>query len=146
MTRTFDPRSKKPTTRRRFDFICHTSAFFGAKHVPLCCGEASHNASIQNINLYKYVDQDLTIQELYFCLMVEETMKQLGVQDVYGVIFFLLGRPNISTRAKVKYAIQGTSVASTIFRALLDIDMPFRMPTRGGRANSDSRISGLAGA
>lgn len=98
------------------------------------------SASTQKINLYRYGDRDLLAQELYFCLMVEETMKQLGVQDVYGVILFLLGRPNMPTRAKVKYAIQGTSVASIICRALLDIDMPSRMPTLTGKTLSTLRI------
>jgi hypothetical protein len=98
------------------------------------------DAPDQKINLYKYGARELTTQELFFCLMVEETMRQLGVQDVYAVILFLLGRPNISTRAKVKYAIEGTSVASVICRALFDVDMPFRMSTLTGKTLATLRI------
>ena len=96
--------------------------------------------SDRNVNFYKYGDRELAIQELFFCLMAEETMKQLGAQDVYAVILFLLGRPNLSTRAKVRYAIEGTSVASVICRAIFDVDMPFRMPTLTGKTLATRRI------
>lgn len=94
----------------------------------------------RTVNLYEYGGRKLTTQELFLCLMVEETMKQLGIQDVYAVIFYLLGRPNLGTRAKLKHAIQGTSVASLICRALFDVDMPFRMPTLTGRTLASLRI------
>jgi hypothetical protein len=94
----------------------------------------------QKENLYDYGERKLTPQELFFCLMVEETMMQLGVQDVYSVIFFLLGRPILSTRGKLKGAIPGTSVASVICRALFDVDMPFRMPTLTGKKLATLKI------
>jgi hypothetical protein len=94
----------------------------------------------QKATLYKYGGRDLTTQELFFCLMVEETMQQVGVQDTYAVIFYLLGYPNVGTRAKLKYAIEGTSVASIICRSVFDVDMPFRMPTLTGKTLATLRI------
>ncbi|GAB7539960.1 STM2901 family protein [Burkholderia sp. 3C] len=91
-------------------------------------------------NLYQYDGHDLTSPELFFYLMTDETIKQTGIQDVYGVILILLGRPDIGTRGKFKYATPGTSVASIVCRALLDIDMPLRMPTLTGKTLSTLRV------
>jgi hypothetical protein len=75
------------------------------------------------INTYDYEGHKrLTPQGLFFCVMVEETVKALGVEDITAVIAILAGQPVLPTRGKFGGATKGTSVASRVSRALFDYD------------------------
>lgn len=81
-------------------------------------------------NHYTYGGRDnLTGQELYVAILTEETCKRLEVADVAAIIAFLIGQPFLSTRQKFNGATPGTSLASVIARALLDFNLPVRVPT-----------------
>ncbi|NLP64345.1 STM2901 family protein [Paraburkholderia sacchari] len=74
-------------------------------------------------NLYIYGEhKNLTPQGLFFCVMVEETCKALGVEDIVAVVAVLAGQPVLSTRGKFGGATRGTSIASKVSRALFDYD------------------------
>ncbi|WHQ73042.1 STM2901 family protein [Pantoea sp. Lij88] len=62
---------------------------------------------------------NLTPQELLFWVLVEETQKQLGVQDIVAVTGLILGNNNIDVPGKPNTATPGTSVASLFFRKQL---------------------------
>ncbi|MBN3811580.1 hypothetical protein G3N97_21125 [Paraburkholderia sp. Ac-20347] len=64
----------------------------------------------------------MTPQALFFCLMVEETCKVLGVEDAAAVMAILAGQPILPTRGKFGGATRGTSIASKVSRALFDYD------------------------
>ncbi|QBR00309.1 STM2901 family protein [Paraburkholderia pallida] len=75
-------------------------------------------------NVYQFgVHQNLSPSELFFYVAVEETCKQLGVDDVEAVVAILCGQNWISTRAKPNGATKGTSVASLVSRKLLNYDL-----------------------
>ncbi|WP_396329118.1 hypothetical protein [Burkholderia anthina] len=62
---------------------------------------------------YRYYGMvNLTAGELFFWIMVDKTMNQLGVDDVVSVGMILLGKNNLSTRVKPGGAIKGASRAS----------------------------------
>jgi len=78
---------------------------------------------------------NLTAGELFFWIMVDETMNQMGVDDAVSVGLILLGRSNLPTRAKPSDAIQGTSRASKYSRRVFQkAQFPFgwRFPTLVG--------------
>ncbi|CAG2294274.1 MULTISPECIES: STM2901 family protein [Burkholderia] len=78
---------------------------------------------------------NLTAGELFFWIMVDETMNQLGVDDAVSVGMILLGRSNLPTRAKPIDAIQGTSLASKYSRRVFQkAQFPFgwKLPTLVG--------------
>ncbi len=73
---------------------------------------------------------NLTPQELLFWVLVEETEKQLGVQDIAAVSSLILGNNSISVPGKPKTATPGTSVASLFFRKHLSYKFQRRiLPT-----------------
>jgi hypothetical protein len=75
------------------------------------------------LNTYNYEGhKGLTSQGLFFCVMVEETCKALGVEDIAGLIAILAGQPLLPTRGKFGGATKGTSIASRVSRALFDYD------------------------
>ncbi|MFH5254302.1 hypothetical protein ACGTRS_24010 [Burkholderia semiarida] len=59
---------------------------------------------------------NLTAGELFFWIMVDETMNQLGVDDAVSVGMILLGRSNLPTRAKPIDAIQGDVACKQILK------------------------------
>ena len=78
---------------------------------------------------------NLTAGELFFWIMVDETMNQLGVDDVVSVGMILLGKNNVSTRVKPGGAIKGTSRASRYSRRVFQkTQFPFglQLPTLVG--------------
>ncbi|WP_337029269.1 STM2901 family protein [Pantoea agglomerans] len=60
--------------------------------------------------------QNLTPQELLFWVLLDETEKQLGVQDIGAVAGIILGNNSIDVPGKPLSATPGTSVASLFFR------------------------------
>ncbi|UEP47834.1 hypothetical protein LMA00_14420 [Burkholderia ambifaria] len=85
---------------------------------------------------YRYYGMNnLSAGELFFWIMVDETMNQLGVGDVASVGMILLGRNNLPTRTKPIGTIQGTSRASKYSRRVFQkAQFPFglKLPTLVG--------------
>jgi hypothetical protein len=84
---------------------------------------------------------NLSPQELFFWVVVDETLEQLGVQDLAAAFAVVAGQPIISTRAKFKGATKGTSVASIVCRRLLNYDMKHRLPIITGSSLVSLKIS-----
>lgn len=59
---------------------------------------------------------NLTPQELLFWVLLDETQKQLGVQDIVAVANIILGNNNIDVPGKPLTSTPGTSVVSLFFR------------------------------
>lgn len=80
---------------------------------------------------YRYgIHADLGREELFFLIAIDETCKQIGVDDVVGVGMVLLGQRFIPTRSKFNGAVKGTSVASVVLRRLLPYEFKHRiLPT-----------------
>jgi hypothetical protein len=84
-------------------------------------------------NLYRYGDRtDFSAQELFFCVMVEETCHHFGVDDAMEVAMVLAGQNWLPTRAKPAGTIGKTSIASRISRTVLDIRVKKKLPTLVG--------------
>ncbi|MDE8557296.1 STM2901 family protein [Pantoea vagans] len=60
--------------------------------------------------------ENLTPQELLFWVLLDETEKQLGVQDIGAVAAIILGNNSIDVPGKPLTSTPGTSVASLFFR------------------------------
>ncbi|AOJ63941.1 hypothetical protein WL76_09155 [Burkholderia ubonensis] len=74
--------------------------------------------------------RELTPQELFFLIAIDETCKQLGVEDVGAVAAILAGQNWIPTRAKFAGATKNTSLASIGSRALLNYNIKYQiLPT-----------------
>jgi len=72
-------------------------------------------------------------EELYFWIVVDTTLEQLGVDDAAAVVAILSGQPILNTRTKFEGATQGTSLASKYASKLLPYQSPIRLPTLTGR-------------
>ncbi|MCL2895000.1 STM2901 family protein [Brenneria tiliae] len=59
---------------------------------------------------------NLTSQELLFWILIDETEKQLGVQDIIGVAALFLGNNSIEVPGKPGTSTPGTSRSSIFFR------------------------------
>lgn len=59
---------------------------------------------------------NLTSYELFFWILIEETGKQLGTDDIFGVASIILGDNSIDVPGKTITATRGTSPASLFFR------------------------------
>jgi hypothetical protein len=92
-------------------------------------------------NVYVYDGRNLTSQELYLCVLVQETLDHLGVQDIEAVVAIILGRPLLPTRGKFRFATKGTSIASALCRYLFDVELPYRLPTLTGSTLATLRLS-----
>ncbi|NRO97768.1 hypothetical protein GWC77_17745 [Paraburkholderia sp. NMBU_R16] len=82
-------------------------------------------------NAYRYgIHDGLTPAELFFLIVLDETCKQAGVEDVVSVSMVLLGQRFIPTRGKFNGAVKGTSVASVVSRRLLPYEIKHKvLPT-----------------
>ena len=68
-------------------------------------------------NEYRYgIHDGLSREELFLLVAIDETCKQLGVDDVVAVGAILAGQRFIPTRGKFNGAVKGTSVASVVSR------------------------------
>lgn len=80
--------------------------------------------------LYKYHDlENLSSTELFFVIMIDETAKQLDVEDIGAVIAILVGQPILKKNVRLGGATKGTSLASKYIGKTLPYKMPFRAPT-----------------
>ncbi|KVH30731.1 STM2901 family protein [Burkholderia cepacia] len=75
-------------------------------------------------NTYSFgTHRDLTPMELFFLAFIDETCKELGVDDVAAVVAIVAGQNWMPTRAKPFGTTPGTSVASILSRKYLDYDL-----------------------
>jgi len=75
-------------------------------------------------NTYDFgTHRDLTPMELFFLVFIDETCKELGVDDVAAVVAIVTGQNWMPTRAKPFGTTPGTSVASILSRKYLDYDL-----------------------
>ena len=81
---------------------------------------------------------DLEPTELFLFIAVDQTCKQLGIDDVEYVILILSGLPILPTRAKPLGATKGTSVASVMSRSLFRYELK-KEHTNGHRFSSVAR-------
>jgi hypothetical protein len=80
---------------------------------------------------YTYgIHHDLSREALFFLIVVEETRKETGIDDIVGIGAVLLGQRFIPTRGKFAGAVKGTSYASVMSRRLLPFDFKHKfLPT-----------------
>lgn len=71
---------------------------------------------------------NLSAGELFFFVFLDESQKQLGVEDVATLALIILGQPTQTTRAKPAGTTKGTSILSANLRAWLKIRV-HRWPT-----------------
>ena len=62
---------------------------------------------------------NISAAELYFWIFLDETSKQLGVDDLFTLALIILGQPIKNTRAKPAGATKGTSYLSYYLRQWL---------------------------
>ncbi|MBR8175060.1 STM2901 family protein [Burkholderia ambifaria] len=75
-------------------------------------------------NTYDFgTHRDLTPMELFFLVFIDETCKELGVDDVAAVVAIVTGQNWMPIRAKPFGTTPGTSVASILSRKYLDYDL-----------------------
>jgi hypothetical protein len=75
---------------------------------------------------------NLSAGELFFWIMVDETMKHFGIDDALAMSMILLGRNDQDTRRKPSGAIKGTSLSSIYSRRIFKktkIPMGISLPT-----------------
>ncbi len=83
----------------------------------------------------------LSPEELFFWIAVDQTLDQLGGVDIAAAAAILSGQPILPTRGKFGGATQGTSVASVISRRLLQHRLPFALPTITGASLTTLKIT-----
>ncbi|AXK64785.1 MULTISPECIES: STM2901 family protein [Burkholderia] len=75
-------------------------------------------------NTYDFgTHRNLAPMELFFLVFIDETCKELGVDDVAAVVAIVAGQNWLPTRAKPFGTTPGTSVASILSRKYLDYDL-----------------------
>ncbi|MFD3248296.1 STM2901 family protein [Rahnella aquatilis] len=88
--------------------------------------------TVEQLNGTYFYDgaSNLSAGELFFWIMVDETLDQLGLSDLVGVAAFYYGKNNIDVPGKPCTATPGTSKASKTMRKYLRGKMlPFKLPT-----------------
>lgn len=84
-------------------------------------------------NLYYYNHHtNLSREELFLWIVADQTMEQLGGEDIAAALAVLSGQPLLPTRAKFGGSTPGTSVASVASRRLIRYRMPIALPTLTG--------------
>lgn len=84
---------------------------------------------------------NLSREELFFWIAVDQTLEQLGGVDIAAAAAVLSGQPFLPTRGKFAGATKGTSVASVVSRHLLKQQLPFALPTLTGASLSTLKIT-----
>jgi hypothetical protein len=73
---------------------------------------------------YFYKGQiNLSANELFFWIFLDEAHKQLGVADIATLALIILGQPIKSTRPKPKGTTKGTSYLSYNLRRVLNVEV-----------------------
>lgn len=84
---------------------------------------------------------DLSAGELFFWIVVDTTLEELGIDDVAAVIAIIAGQPMLPTRGKFAGATRGTSPLSAFLSRHMDVRLPFRLPTLTGSSLRTLRVS-----
>jgi len=93
-------------------------------------------------NSYNYNSLlNLSPEELFLWVAIDETLDQLGGQDVAAALAVLSGQPFLPTRAKLGNATRGTSAASIVSRRLLKQKLPFMLPMITGASLRTLKVS-----
>jgi hypothetical protein len=88
--------------------------------------------SVEELNGTYFYDgsSNLSAGELFFWIMIDETLDHFGISDIAAVAAIYLGSNNITVAGKLAGATPGTSVASIYSRRLFrGRMMPVRLPT-----------------
>ena len=81
-------------------------------------------------NRYAYgIHQNLAPAELFVFVALDETRKQLGLDDLFSAAAILLGQNDVQVAGKLGGAVKGTSVVSLTARSLLPFNLRTRLPT-----------------
>lgn len=93
-------------------------------------------------NLYSYgIHKDLKPVDLFFYVALEETQRQLGLDDLGAAAAVLLGQSDVPVPGKLAGATAGTSVTSLVSRRLLPFKLAVRLPMITGVGLSGIRIA-----
>lgn len=79
--------------------------------------------------------------ELFFWIVCDQTLEELGIDDIVGVVSVVSGYPLLSTRGKLGGTTKGTSIASVTFRKILNVDIKPRLPTITGKTLRTLKIT-----
>lgn len=80
-------------------------------------------------NQYTYgIHKNLTPAGLFVLVALDETRKQLGLDDLTAAAAVLLGQADVLVAGKVAGATKGTSIASLGARMLLPFKVSVRLP------------------
>ncbi|RDK04821.1 STM2901 family protein [Paraburkholderia lacunae] len=75
-------------------------------------------------NVYSFgIHNGLTPAQLFFLVMLDESAKEIGVEDLASLAAVISGLPLVPTRAKPGGATKGTSVASIVSRTPLPFEI-----------------------
>lgn len=88
--------------------------------------------TVEELNGTYFYDgsSNLSAGELFFWIMVDETLDHFGISDIAAVAGIYLGSNSVTVAGKLAGATPGTSVASIYSRKLFRGKMmPVRMPT-----------------
>lgn len=81
-------------------------------------------------NRYTYQQyQNLSPAGLFVWVALDETRKQLGLEDLGSAAAILLGQNDVPVAGKLGGAVAGTSVISLAARKLLPYQIAIRLPT-----------------
>jgi hypothetical protein len=81
-------------------------------------------------NLYSYgIHRNINAGELFFYVAIDQTCKELGLDDLGAAAAILLGQNDVPVSGKLSGAVAGTSVASIAARRLLPYRVAMRLPT-----------------
>ncbi|MBF5009308.1 STM2901 family protein [Burkholderia pseudomultivorans] len=93
-------------------------------------------------NRYNYgTHHNLRPVDLFVWVALDETRKQLGLDDLAAASAVLLGQADVPAPGKFAGATEGTSVASLAARKLFPQVLPFRLPMVTGVGPSGIRIA-----
>lgn len=99
--------------------------------------------TVEQLNETYFYDgsSNLSAGELFFWVMIDETLDHLGITDIAAVTAIYLGSNNITVAGKLAGATPGTSVASIYSRRLFrGRMMPIKLPTWIGYPPNAKRI------
>lgn len=99
--------------------------------------------TVEQLNETYFYDgsSNLSAGELFFWVMIDETLDHFGITDIAAVTAIYLGSNNITVAEKLAGATPGTSVASIYSRRLFrGRMMPMKLPTWIGYPPNAKRI------
>lgn len=81
-------------------------------------------------SLYSYgIHRNISAGELFFYVALDQTRKELGLDDLAAAASILLSRSDVPVAGKLAGAVAGTSVMSVAARKFLPFKIAIRLPT-----------------